>query len=144
MKQLLLFCSLLLILISTSGYAKIPNGGQLSIDFTWLRAFEFDDYNLTFTDNGEAYKVRNENSRAGLLSIGDNTTKTGADNSNLVTPRDVSILFNISNDGTFGCFGDEFSVVSINIGAKSEDFGTRIAVVIPYKKSNTAFAIPSV
>lgn len=81
-----LCASLILIIVSLSGTlkAQVPDGTELTIDFTGLSVFEFDDHELTFTDNDETYKMKIDIPNGGIAFVSNSTTKTRLRGKNFV------------------------------------------------------------
>ncbi|MCE7996947.1 MAG: hypothetical protein HEP71_33605 [Roseivirga sp.] len=103
--------------------AQVATGTQLSIGFDGLNAFEFSPVNYNLTDGAHSFKIRVNPIPTGGFAINTTPTKSGVVGEVLNFIGGGTLSFDLNNDGTFGGAGDEFTLVSMNVGGNRIDPG---------------------
>lgn len=120
-----------------TGLAQVATGTQLTIGFDGLSAFEFSPVNYNLTDGAHSFKIRVNPIPTGGFSLGSGSTKSGVVGEVLNFIGGGTLSFDLNNDGTFGGTGDEFTLVSMNVGGNRIDPGITESVTISPDGSST-------
>ncbi|GAB5526558.1 MAG: hypothetical protein Roseis2KO_44300 [Roseivirga sp.] len=108
----------------------MATGTQLTIGFDGLSAFEFEPINYSLADGVHSFKIRVNPVPTGGFSLGSTSTKSGVTGEVLNFIAGGTLSFDLNNDGTFGGAGDEFTLVSMNVGGNRLDPGVTESVTI--------------
>lgn len=116
------FSLIVLFTCSNNAFAQaVPSGTQLTIDFTGLSGFDFAPQNFTFSSGGHSFKIRVGIEVDQVFEMGTRISKTGTSGVTLAMSSGGQLLFDLDNDGDFGTAGDEFSLISMNVGGSLTD-----------------------
>lgn len=127
----------ILICLVQTGRAQVATGTQLTIGFDALSAFEFETINYNLTDGANSFKIKVAPIPIGGFAINATPTKSGVVGEVLNFIGGGILSFDLNNDGTFGGAGDEFTLVSMNVGGNRTDPGITESVTINPDGSNT-------
>lgn len=103
--------------------AQVATGTQLTIGFDGLDAFEFESIDYNLTDGAHSFKIRVNPIPTGGFAINSTPTKSGVVGEVLNFIGGGTLSFDLNNDGTFGGAGDEFTLISMNVGGNRIDPG---------------------
>ncbi len=136
------YCAALWLMLGITSLCtgQVASGTQLNIGFDGLSAFEFEPVNYNLTDGVHSFKIRVNPVPIGGFGINATHTKSGVSGEALNFIAGGTLSFDLNNDGTFGGAGDEFTLVSMNVGGNRIDPGITETVTIVPDASATVVA----